>query len=203
MEIKDFVSILSSSSPDLGGGAASALTASLSSALASMAINLTINKKKYAQYAEQLSNYLDKLNYLSNELLDSIKQDQIAFKPLAEAYKLSKDDPNKKVAIQNGLKSAVTAPYNLIQLLAQVIEITEQIQDICSPLVISDVANCAILAYGSLLASKVNVFINSSLIEEETYKIEIEDNTNLIVDKYSKIALDVYNNILERITKNG
>ena len=54
MEITEFLKLLSSSEPAPGGGGASALTAALSSALCSMAANLTSGKKKYADYQKDI-----------------------------------------------------------------------------------------------------------------------------------------------------
>ena len=53
-KIKDFLEALSSKSPVPGGGGAVALSAALGFSLALMVGNLTLGKKKYADYEECL-----------------------------------------------------------------------------------------------------------------------------------------------------
>ena len=50
LNVKEFIKQTCSNSPTPGGGSVAALLASLSTSLAAMSANLTINKKGYEEY---------------------------------------------------------------------------------------------------------------------------------------------------------
>ena len=54
----EFVDVLASKAPVPGGGGASALVGAIGMALGSMVCNLTIGKKKYAEYEESVKEIL-------------------------------------------------------------------------------------------------------------------------------------------------
>ncbi|EUJ33158.1 formiminotransferase-cyclodeaminase family protein [Listeria floridensis FSL S10-1187] len=58
MKITDFVNVLGSDAPAPGGGSASALAASVGSALTMMVAELTVGKKKYAEYDDVMKQVL-------------------------------------------------------------------------------------------------------------------------------------------------
>ena len=53
----EFVDVLASKAPVPGGGGAAALVGAIGMALGSMVCNLTIGKKKYAQYEETIKKF--------------------------------------------------------------------------------------------------------------------------------------------------
>ncbi len=201
MTIKEFVDELSSDKP-LGGGPACALVAALGSALGSMVANLTIGKKKYAQYNDELTKLLSESNDLSALLLQGIEEDQKAFLPLCDAYKLSKDDPQRDVTIQQALKHAALSPYNLLVDTTKVIDLLERFAKIGSVLVISDAATGAMLAHGALYGEAINIKVNTAKITDTKFKDNLDSKTDELLATYSKKALDIYDSVQERIT-NG
>ncbi len=58
--IIDYLDKLASSSPEPGGGSASALAAAIGAALVSMVANLTIGKKKYAEVQDRIEKLVQK-----------------------------------------------------------------------------------------------------------------------------------------------
>ena len=62
--IDDFLTELSSSAPVPGGGGASAVSGAMGVSLGAMSLNLTIGKKKYAEYEEELREALSELETL-------------------------------------------------------------------------------------------------------------------------------------------
>ena len=71
----EFVEVLASKAAVPGGGGAAALVGSIGMALGSMVCNLTIGKKKYAQYEESLKCILEKATDLEKRLLEMIDED--------------------------------------------------------------------------------------------------------------------------------
>ena len=89
--LKTFSELAASKEPIPGGGGVSAYVGTLASSLGEMVTNLTIGKKKYLEYTQELEDIKKELDILRINLLDCINKDAEAFKPLAEAYSMPKD----------------------------------------------------------------------------------------------------------------
>ena len=199
--INEFVKDLSSDKP-LGGGAACGLVASLAAALGSMVANLTIGKKKYSQYDKELTKLLSESNDLAQLLLQGIENDQLAFQPLSNAYKLSKDDSDREEIMQHALRGAALSPYTLLVDTTKVIDLLERYSKIGSIIVISDAATGAMLAYGALYGEVMNIKVNTAKITDKKFKDDLETKADELLTTYSQKALNIYNYVNERIT-NG
>ena len=90
-KIKDFLEALSSKSPVPGGGGAVALSAALGFSLALMVGNLTLGKKKYADYEECLQGRMKEWEEAKQSALRFAKADEEVFYPLSQAYSLPKE----------------------------------------------------------------------------------------------------------------
>ena len=84
----EFVDVLASKSAVPGGGGAAALVGAIGMALGSMVCNLTIGKKKYAEYEESVKEILTKAAEIEKNLLNMIDEDAKNFLPLSKAYGL-------------------------------------------------------------------------------------------------------------------
>ena len=101
-----FLSELSSNAPVPGGGGASAAVGAFAAALGMMVTNLTIGKKKYADYEEEVKAVRDRLEGLRDQLIDLVDGDAVAFEPLSKAYSIPKDDPERDTIMENALYEA-------------------------------------------------------------------------------------------------
>ncbi|MGN1398977.1 MAG: cyclodeaminase/cyclohydrolase family protein [Erysipelotrichaceae bacterium] len=201
MSLNDFIDDLASDSFSPGGGAACALVGAIANSLAVMAANLTKDKKKFIDKKEYLEELIEKSTELNHSLLKAMDEDKTAFQPLAQAYKLSKDDPQKPQKIQQGLLSAYQAPYNLLSTMVEVTELLQQYSENCSKLVLSDVATSAALIIGAVYGIKINVFVNTADILDQKTKLTIEKQTNQMADECLKRAENIYRQASERIIK--
>lgn len=201
--LNDFIIDLSSNSFSPGGGSACALVGAISNSLAIMAANLTKDKKKFQDKKQYLETLIQQSNQLNERLLDAMDKDKTAFEPLAKAYKLSKDDPNKEEKIQQGLLSAYKAPFELLVLMEEVVELIQHYSENCLKLVLSDVASAAGFVIGAIYGIKINIFVNTSAIKDDSLRISIENQTNQIADRCIKNAESIYLKASERIIKNG
>ena len=75
LKTTEFTQRLASADAVPGGGGASALAGALGAALGSMVANLTVNKKKYAEFREEIADLLEKCDALSKELLELVNLD--------------------------------------------------------------------------------------------------------------------------------
>ncbi|MDO4377903.1 MAG: cyclodeaminase/cyclohydrolase family protein [Erysipelotrichia bacterium] len=196
--IRDFVNDLSSDKP-LGGGSACALVAALASALGQMVGSLTVNKKKYAQNKEQLAELMTETETLTAKLLKGIEDDQKAFYPLSQAYKLNKDVCDREQLLQEGYKQAALSPFSLLSNTAKVIDLLEKYAQLGSIIVLSDAATGAMLAHGALYGEFINIMVNTVKIKDLNFKNEIENQAELLLHTYSQKAMDIYIKVCERI----
>ena len=103
-----FVTVLASSEPVPGGGGAAALVGANGTALGNMVGSLTVGKKKYADVEEEIIALKAKSDSLQRKLLDLVAQDAVCFEPLAKAYGIPKDDPNRDQILEDATLVAYT-----------------------------------------------------------------------------------------------
>lgn len=167
--IDAFLSDLASSLPSPGGGGAAALCGALAAGLASMVGALSIGKKQCAAHEEELSELSARAAKARQELLALIDADAEAFAPLARAYSLPKDAPDRDAILEEALVRAAAAPMKIAELCCEVIEILEGCASLGSLLVLSDAASGAALAEGALRAAAINVKVNTALMHSRSH----------------------------------
>ena len=82
-KINDYVDALSSGAPTPGGGAVAALTAAQGAALIMMVANLTIGKKKYAEFEELNVAAIEEAKGYLDQLMAGVDEDKKAFGQVA------------------------------------------------------------------------------------------------------------------------
>lgn len=199
MSCVGFSEILASREPVPGGGGASALVGALGVALCSMVGNLTVGRKKYAQYEEDVKRMLYKGEKLRIRLLSLIDEDAKAFDPLAKAYAIPKDDPQRQEIMEKVLTDACKAPLEMMHCCGESIELLEEMLEKGSVTLVSDVGCGALFSKAALSGASLNIFINTaSLSDRETAKA-IDAETYAMLNKYlpraEKVAQEVENRI--------
>ena len=197
--LEEFMEMSASSAPVPGGGGVSAAVGGLAASLAEMVTNLTIGKKKYIEYTVELEDIRKELKILRKNLLYCINNDAEAFKPLAEAYKMSKDDPLYESRMEECLKNAANSPYLILKYSSRVIELDERLAVIGSKLSVSDAATSVMLAHGVLYGAYINIIVNTSLMKDREFASNMENEAKNILDEYSAKAIIIFNNIKERL----
>lgn len=197
--IYEFNSNLASKDAVPGGGSASALAGALSASLANMAIELTYGKKKYLEYEGQLREISIELKNLSEKLLEAINDDAKAFYPLSRCYSMDKSDPEYMIKLEKCLQDAVIPPLSIMKYSARVIELDSILKDITSKIMVSDVGTSVSLALGTLRGAYLNVLVNTKLMKDKEYATNLEKLSEKMLIKYSAIANQTYNDVLERL----
>lgn len=199
MVLKDFIRDLSSESPAPGGGGVAALISSLSSALASMVFNLTIDKKIYNEYDERtkhiVNNSLKEADKLKDEFLDVMDKDAMAFLSLMASFKLPKTtDEDKKLRnekIQEQYKEALSVPLQLAISTYEMYDLILSSAKYGNKLAISDAGVAAILAQSAIESSILNVNINLVGIKDEDYKEKIKSQCKELIENGNKKKLEI------------
>ena len=93
----EFIEVLSSREPVPGGGGAAAFVGAIGVALGNMVANLTIGKKKYAEYEEEIKELLKEAKEIEAELLSMVDRDAECFMPLSQTYGLPTSTRRKRI----------------------------------------------------------------------------------------------------------
>ena len=183
-----FCAELASSSPSPGGGGAAALGGALAAALGEMVVSLTVGKKKYASRESELLTLGERAAVLREDLLKMIDGDAEAFAPLARAYSLPKDAPDRTEILEEALRRAAASPVRIAELCCSVIELMEGCAASGSLLVLSDAATGAALAEGALEGAVINVKVNTALMRNRSFASALNDRMDAMRREYAARA---------------
>lgn len=192
---RKFVEVLASDAPAPGGGGAAALVGAIGTALGNMVGSLTVGKKKYAAVETEIIELKAKCDALQKELLDQVEADEINFVPLAKAYGIPKDDPNRAQILEEATLVACSTPMKIMELCCQAIEYIAVFAEKGSRLAVSDAGCAAVCVKAGLQAASLNVFINTKTLKNREVADEMNAKALGMLDKYCAMADEIFNTV--------
>lgn len=192
---RKFVEVLASDAPAPGGGGAAALVGAIGTALGNMVGSLTVGKKKYAAVEAEIIELKAKCDALQKELLDQVEADEINFVPLAKAYGIPKDDPNRAQILEEATLVACSTPMKIMELCCQAIEYIAVFAEKGSRLAVSDAGCAAVCVKAGLQAASLNVFINTKTLKNREVADEMNAKALGMLDKYCAMADEIFNTV--------
>lgn len=198
---EDFAQILASKAPIPGGGGAAALVGALGMALCSMAGNLTLGRKKYAAVEPDIRAMLTRGEVIRNRLLELVDADANAFEPLAKAYSIPKDDPNRDGVLEAATKYACAAPMEMLEQCAQAVELLEEMFEKGSTMLVSDVGCGALCCKAAMECAALNIFINTKTLRDRTAAENMEHRTDSLLTEYGVRADVVAQKVTAQLRK--
>ncbi len=184
--IEEFLEDLSSSSPSPGGGAVAALLAGLSTSLASMMANLTIDKKGYENVWKSSKELAERMDKRKDDFLLLMDKDANSFDSVIEAFKLPKDTEKEKeirsIEIQKGYAEAIKVPLEIAEKSLELFEDINYIVDKGNKNLITDGIAAAMAASTAVNMALLNVKVNLKSIKGKKYA----DN-HYYSETYSKV----------------
>ncbi|MBR4078823.1 MAG: cyclodeaminase/cyclohydrolase family protein [Christensenellaceae bacterium] len=189
---RKFVEVLASDAPAPGGGGAAALVGAIGTALGNMVGSLTVGKKKYADVEEEIVALKAKCDALQKELLDQVEADDIGFVPLAKAYGIPKDDPNRDKILEEATITACAVPMHIMELCCEAIEYISVFAAKGSRLAVSDAGCGAVCCKAALQAASLNVFINTKSLKNREVAEQMNDKANGMLNKYCAMADEIF-----------
>lgn len=177
LTLESFANELASNSPAPGGGSVAALSSSLAASLASMVFSLTVGKKAYLAYEEEIRNKIDKniivAGILKDEFLLLMDEDTAAFNDVMAAFKLPKETDEEKAVrserIQEGYKKATLVPLKVAEKTMEIFELLEFAVEYGNANALSDAGVGALIALTGLEGAILNVKINIPSIKDEEF----------------------------------
>lgn len=195
----DFLSELSSSAPVPGGGGASAAVGAFAAALGMMVTNLTIGKKKYADYEEEVKAVRERLEGLRDQLIDLVDADAVAFEPLSKAYSIPKDDPERDTIMENALYEASVVPMGIMETVLAAARELEVLVEKGSKLAVSDVGVGILFAQAAIEGASLNVYINTKSMKDRERAAALDAKADAIIAEGAQLKTRIYDGVLAAI----
>ncbi|MFH0931797.1 MAG: cyclodeaminase/cyclohydrolase family protein, partial [Candidatus Zixiibacteriota bacterium] len=194
---------VSAGTPVPGGGSVSASSGAMGASLVSMVCRLTIGKKKYQEFEEELKNVLDESEKLRRELKELIIKDGESFLKVLDSFKLSQNTPEEQtkrlVAIQETYKKAALIPFKTMEKSLEVLKLSRVVVEKGNVNTISDAGASALMAKSALEGALMNVRINLKSIEDHQFVAGLREKTELILSEANKLKEEIDGLLQEKL----
>jgi formiminotetrahydrofolate cyclodeaminase len=194
-----FLDELSSKSPVPGGGGASAYVGALGMALGMMVGNLTIGKKKYQIFEQDLIALQKKSSTIMQQLKSIVEEDAKVFYPLSQAYGIvANTDSERKMkneVLQSVLIQATLVPLEIVRCCCEAIEFHREYAEKGTKLALSDVGVGVMFCMAALQGAKLNVLINTKIMNDQELKNQIEKELFELVEAGTKAAFEIFQQV--------
>ena len=197
--ITEFIDALASGEPTPGGGGASAIVGAVGAALGSMVCNLTLGNKKYDDFRDDITKIIEECIEIQKRLTKLADEDAEAFKPLAAAYRIPKNDPDREQITERALKLACVVPLEIMKVSGRAVELHAQLYRKGSAAALSDVGAGVICCKAALEAASLNIFINIKSMRDRRAALELEAEADELLGRYRSAADEVYAEVLSRL----
>lgn len=173
LTVKEFAQVLGSDAPAPGGGSAAALSAVNGISLTKMVCELTLGKKKYAEFEKEIAAVHQEATSLQELLLEAIDRDTEAFNVVSAVFDMPKETDEDKAArreaMQKALKGATLSPFSMMELMMRALEVTKGAIGKSNTNAASDLGVAALNLKAGLQGAWLNVLINLSGIKDESF----------------------------------
>ena len=193
---KEFVEELSTNSPAPGGGSVSALAGALGAALSSMVAALSHEKKELLDLKPEMDEIGIEAQNLKDRLSFLVDEDTNAFNKVMDANRLSatndKEQSAKNQAIEIANKYAIEIPLETAKKCFRVIELANTLVEKGNPNSVSDAGVAAEVALAGVSGACMNVLINLTSVEDETYCDDMRNKVEDIMGKAESMQKFVF-----------
>ena len=193
---KEFIEELSTNSPAPGGGSVSALAGALGAALSSMVAALTHEKKELLDLKPEMDEIGIEAQNLKDRLSFLVDEDTNAFNKVMDANRLSatndKEQSAKNQAIEIANKYAIEIPLETAKKCFRVIELANTLVEKGNPNSVSDAGVAAEVALAGVSGACMNVLINLTSVEDETYCDDMRNKVEDIMEKAESMQKFVF-----------
>ncbi len=191
LTIKDFLAETAANTPVPGGGSIAALNGALAASLAEMVANLTIGKKKYAEFEGQMKTIAVEAAAIRERFTAFIDDDSKAYERVFAAYKLPKETEEQIAArtfeIQESMKQAARVPMRVAEEMEAVMESIIYIAHKGNQNAVTDACVAMMAARTCVLGALLNVRINLSSIDDQAFVTRMKEKATHIESEAIRI----------------
>lgn len=200
MQVTQFLQVTASDAPAPGGGSVAALEGALGAALTAMVCTLTEGKRQYAQHRDFVLQVQAEAAALQEKFMDVMDRDTEAFLVVSRAYAMPKATEEEKAArsaaIQKGLEGCTATPFEMMELAAQTIRLTESLLGRFNESAASDLGVAALSLRAAVQGAWLNVLINIGSLKDKELAEQYRIKGQTLVDGVVAAADRVYAQVL-------
>ncbi len=184
LTVREFVDTVASDAPVPGGGSVSALVGGIGSALLEMVSNLTIGRKKYAEYEEEMIKLRIEVMELKDELLTLMEKDSESYEEVMKCYSMPKSTDEEKAersaSIQQCLYEAALTPLEVAKTCLRALEKVTDVLTMGNVNAYSDAKVAAVLLRSALYGACYNVQINVESLKDQEKAAMLSEEIRLL-----------------------
>lgn len=203
LSLTEFARVLGSDAPAPGGGSAAALSAANGISLTKMVCELTLGKKKYADFEEEIAQVHAESARLQERLLAAIDKDTEAFNLVSAVFDMPKETDEDKAArreaMQHALKEATKSPFAMMEDIYQALEVTQRAVGKSNTNAASDLGVAALNLKAGLQGAWLNVLINLAGVKDQDFIADYHSRGEDLLDKGAALADSIYLEILKTL----
>jgi formiminotetrahydrofolate cyclodeaminase len=174
-----FLAAVRDPTPTPGGGSAAALAGALGASLLTMVGSMTKHRAASEEDLERLQAAASRCTELARRLERLVDKDSEAYDGVGAAYRLPKASEAEKAErrrqVQAALKTAIEAPLEIMRRCGDAIEAAATVARFGSRNAASDVGVALELLLAAARGARLNVDINLSGLEDNTYAGEVRE----------------------------
>lgn len=204
LPVENFLDLLAAAQPTPGGGSAAALMGAMSAALVSMAARLTVNKDKYANVHEEMSELLEQSEALREQLTEAMQQDIKAYGKVMAAYAPSGKDAGKATRntnIQAAFMEATEIPLICIRLALRIFPLAKRAIEIGNVNASADAGVGAIAAHAAIRSAALNVYTNCAVIEDQTFCRTCINEASQALSEATRLETEIFTMVRHKEVK--
>jgi glutamate formiminotransferase len=186
--VEPFIEQLAAPTATPGGGSAAAAAGAMAAGLAGMVASMSRGKKAYLQYEGQLSEAINRLALLREEMKCAIDADAESYNVVMKAYKAAKESSAGERMIIAALQQATTVPLGVAERAVAVQQIALRLKPLTSPNMGSDLTTAIALAKAALEGALANVEINLESIKLESIKLDVSEDEAFLSQTRKSVA---------------
>lgn len=187
MEIFEYTNELTKVNDVAGGGSAAAMNGAMAASLILKAYNLTKNKDEKLD-SKLPSNYYKEVEKIRDYFNDAILEDGKAFAKVLEAFDYPQNNSDeiltRKHMIQEGYKTAMKSPYEMMVNIVKLIDYIFYIKDHATDMAHSELVVAKNQIFACFESARMNVAINLKYIKDKDFVERTKINLIKIEQKY-------------------
>lgn len=203
LSVREFTRFLASAESVPGGGGAAALVGALGVALGNMVAALTLGKPKYAEVEAEVAELRRRGEALQERLLEQINADAEGFRPLAEAYKLPKDEPRRAEILEQATLRACGTPMEIMELGAAAISVIAELASKGSRMAVSDAGCAAVAVRAAVEMAYLNLLINTWSLRGREQAEALNARGQELLMRVERQAKEVWSQVEARLKRTG
>ena len=169
-----------------------------------MVCELTIGKKKYAEFEDHIKGFMKKRS-TQDQLLEAIDKDTEAFNVVSAVSLIFQKKRKRKPLVVKPCKSfenATVSPFSMMELIVEALETTKEAVGKSNTNAASDLGVAALNLKAGLQGAWLNVLINISGIKDQDFVQEYHSKGLELLQTGSDLADNIYQTILRKSILN-